>query len=380
MQLSPALAAMTTYPFVRLDEAKAAARARGIELIDFGMGEPNEPTEGFIRQALVDALEPRLPYPRALGLAELREAVADWLRLRFGVDVDADTEVVPTLGSKEAIFSFAQVVVAPGKDVVVVPEPGYPVYERGARVAGAEPLVVPLLERNGFLPDLDAIPTGAWPRIACFWANYPNNPTGAVAPVSFYDELASRAAEHDFWICSDEAYSEIWFDETPVSALQCRDRSRIAVFNTLSKRSSMPGYRSGFVAAPAELVAALRAFRPSVGTAPQEFVQRAAIAAWRDEDHVRRTRATYRRKRDLIRPALEERGLRIAGSEASFFLWFATPEGERSEAFATRLLEHGIVVAPGSYFGPAGEGYARLALVPTEEECARAADIIREVL
>ena len=139
----------------------------------------------------------------------------------------------------------------------------------------------------------------------------------------------------------------------------------------------MPGYRSGFVAGPAELVAALKAFRPTVGTAPQEFVQRASVVAWSDEEHVRRTRALYRRKRDLILPALEERGFRVAGSEASFFLWFAVPGGESSEAFATRLLEHGVVVAPGSYFGPAGEGYARLALVPSEDECARAAEIVR---
>jgi acetylornithine aminotransferase len=380
MQLSPALAAMTTYPFVRLDEAKAAARARGVELIDFGRGEPNEETEPFIRQALVDALAPRLPYPRAVGLPELREAVADWVRLRFGVDVDPGREVVPTLGSKEAIFSFAQTVVRPGKDLVAVPDPAYPVYERGAAVAGAEAHAVPLFEERGFLPDLEAIPAEVWSRIACFWVNYPNNPTGAVAPVSFYDDLAERAATHDFVVCSDEAYSEIWFDETPVSALQARDRSRVLAFNTLSKRSSMPGYRSGFVAGDAELVAALKAFRPTTGTAPQEFVQRASIAAWRDEEHVRRTRALYRRKRDLIVPAFERKGIHIAGSEASFFLWLAVPEGETSEGFATRLLEHGIVLAPGSYFGPAGEGYARLALVPTEAECARAAEILEEAL
>jgi len=378
--LSPLVSELQTYPFVRLDEAKAAARARGIELVDFGMGEPNEETEPFIRQALVDALVPRLTYPRAPGLPELRRAIADWLRLRFGVDVDPNAEIVPTLGSKEAIFSFAQTVVGPGKDVVAIPDPAYPVYERGALAAHGEPFAVPLLAEHGFLPDLDAVPDEVWSRIAIFWVNYPNNPTGAIAPVSLYDELAARAAEHDFLVCSDEAYSEIWFDETPVSALQARDRSRIVVFNTLSKRSSMPGYRSGFVAAPPDVVASLKAFRPSTGTAPQEFVQRAAIAAWSDEEHVRRTRALYRRKRDLIRPALEERGLRIAASEASFFLWFAVPEGETSEEFATRLLQHGVVVAPGSYFGAAGEGYARLALVPNEAECERAAAILREVL
>ena len=149
--------------------------------------------------------------------------------------------------------------------------------------------------------------------------------------MSLYEELAARAAEHGFLVCSDEAYSEIWFDETPVSALQAVDRTRVVVFNTLSKRSSMPGYRSGFVAGPAEVIAALKAFRPTVGTAPQEFVQRASVVAWSDEEHVRATRALYRRKRDLVRPALEEGGFRIAGSEASFFLWFAVPEGESSE-------------------------------------------------
>lgn len=380
MELSPALAAMATYPFVRLDEAKAAARARGIELIDFGMGEPNEETDPAIRAALAEAVAPKLPYPRATGLPELREAIADWLRLRFGVELDPESEVVPTLGSKEAIFSFAQVVVRPGKELVAIPEPAYPVYERGALVAGAQAYPVPLREERGFLPDLDAIPAEVWARLACFWVNYPNNPTGAVAPVSLYDELAARAAEYDFLVCSDEAYSEIWFDETPVSALQSADRSRIVVFNTLSKRSSMPGYRSGFVAGPAEVVAALKAFRPTVGTAPQEFVQRASVVAWSDEEHVRRTRGLYRRKRDLLGSALERKGLRIAGSDASFFLWIAVPTGETSEGFADRLLGHGIVVAPGSYFGAAGEGYVRLALVATEDECARAAQILEEVL
>ena len=236
MRLSPALAAMASYPFVRLDEAKAAARARGIELIDFGMGEPNEDTEPFIREALVEALAPRLPYPRALGLPDLRAAIADWVRLRFGVEVSPDEEVVPTLGSKEAIFSFPQALVGPGKDVVLIPDPAYPVYERGTLVAGAEPVALPLREEHGFLPDFDAVPDELWPRVACVWVNYPNNPTGAIADVPFYEALAERAAENDFWVCSDEAYSEIWFDETPVSALQAVDRSRIAVFNTLSKR------------------------------------------------------------------------------------------------------------------------------------------------
>ena len=226
------------------------------------------------------------------------------------------------------------------------------------------------------MPDLDAF--DAWDEIALFWVCYPNNPTGAVAPLSFYEELAARAREHGFLLCSDEAYSELWFDEPPVSALQVADRTNVVVFNTLSKRSSMTGYRSGFVCAPAEIVAALRSFRPTVGTAPQEFVQRASVAAWSDETHVSDVREIYRVKRETLLPALESAGLRLAGSEATFYLWLEV-DGS-SEEFARRLLEHGVVVAPGSFFGAAGEGYVRLALVPTQAECERAAEIVRTVL
>jgi succinyldiaminopimelate transaminase len=375
MQLSPVLADLAQYPFTRLDDWKAEATARGIDLIDFGMGDPREVTPAFIRQALVDAIEPVSSYPRATGLPELRSAVADWIGTRFDVPVDPDSEIVPTLGSKEAIFSFAQVAFG-DKRLAAIPEPAYPVYERGALFAGGSMVGVPLSEANGWLPDLDAF--DAWDEIALFWVCYPNNPTGAVAPLSFYEELAARAREHGFLVCSDEAYSELWFDEPPVSAVQVPDRSNVVVFNTLSKRSSMTGYRSGFVCAPPEIVTALRAFRPTVGTAPQEFVQRASVAAWSDEGHVADVRALYRRKRELLLPALEAGGLRLAGSTATFYLWMDV--GGPSEEFSRRLLEHGIVATPGSFFGPAGEGYARFALVPTAEQCARAAEILQEVL
>jgi succinyldiaminopimelate transaminase len=375
VQLSPVLADLAQYPFARLDDWKAEAAARGIDLIDFGMGDPREVTPQFIRDALVASLEPVSSYPRATGLPELREAIAGWIDRRFDVQVDAGTEIVPTLGSKEAIFSFAQVALGE-KRLVAIPEPAYPVYERGALFAGGAVASVPLRERDGWLPDLDAF--DAWDEIAVFWVCYPNNPTGAVAPLSFYEELAARAREHGFLLCSDEAYSELWFDEPPVSALQVADRTNVVVFNTLSKRSSMTGYRSGFMCAPGEIVTALRTFRPTVGTAPQEFVQRASVAAWSDDAHVEDVRALYARKRETLLPALEEKGLRLAGSSATFYLWVDV--GEPSEAFARRLLDHGIVCAPGSFFGAAGDGYVRFALVPTQEQCERAAEILRRVL
>jgi acetylornithine aminotransferase len=373
VQLSPVLADLAQYPFTRLDEWKSEARSRGVALVDFGMGDPREVTPAFIREALVAGIEEVSSYPRATGLPELRDAVAAWIGRRFDVEIDP-WEIVPTLGSKEAIFSFAQVAVGERR-LVAIPEPAYPVYERGALFAGAEVVSVPLAEETGWLPDLDAF--DAWEELALFWTCYPNNPTGAVAPLSFYDELAARAREHGFLLCSDEAYSELWFDEPPASALQVALRDNVVVFNTLSKRSSMTGYRSGFVCAPPPVADALRKFRPTVGTAPQEFVQRASVAAWSDDKHVEGVRALYRRKRDTLLPVLLDKGLRLSGSDATFYLWLEVGD---SEAFARRLLQHGIVVAPGSFFGPAGDGYVRFALVPTQAECERAAGILRDVL
>jgi len=378
MQLSPTLTATGTYPFVKLEQAKRRLAAEGVELIDFGKGDPREPTDGRIRAAIADSLTEISSYPLAEGLPELREAVAAWCARRFGVALDPDREVIPTYGSKEAIFLLAQVVVdrdSP-KRLVVTTEPGYPVPDRGAAFAGAEVLQLPLLEANGFLPDLDAVDADVWERTAILWTNYPNNPTGAVAPPEFLGELADLSREHEFLLACDEAYTELWFDEPPHSGLEVRERGNIAVFNTLSKRSSMTGYRSGFVAAGAELIDALKQFRPTVGTAPQEFVQRASVVAWNDEEHVEETRERYRRKRDVLLPVLERKGVRIAGGSATMFLWLEAPSNDIVE----RLLERGIIVSPGTFFGPAGEGYFRIALVPTVEECQRAAEIFEEVL
>jgi succinyldiaminopimelate transaminase len=381
-QLSPALTATGPYPFVKLEQARRRLAAEGVELIDFGKGDPREPTDPMIRRALADSLTEISTYPLAEGLPELRSAVAGWCARRFGVELDPETEIIPTYGSKEAIFLLAQVVVDRDADkrLVLTTEPGYPVPDRGAAFAGAEVLQLPLLERNGFLPDLEAVDPETWEQAAIVWINYPNNPTGAVAPLDFLARLADLSREHEFLLASDEAYTELWFDGPPHSALEVCRLGNLAVFNTLSKRSSMTGYRSGFVAANAELIRALKQFRPTVGTAPQEFVQRASVVAWNDEEHVERTRERYRRKREALLPALTSKGIRLAGGMATMFLWLEVPNGESSESFAARLLEHGLIVSPGTFFGPAGEGFWRLALVPTEEECRRAAAMFEEIL
>lgn len=363
MKPSPILASLASYPFTRLAEARRGLVERGVHVIDFGIGEPREETPAFIREALAAAIDPQSTYPVAEGLEGLRDAIAAWVGRRFEVGLDPGTQVIPTLGSKEAIFHLAQVV---GGDAVAVTTPGYPVAARGARFAGREVVEVPL--GPDWLPDLDALP---WERLGILWLNYPANPTAAVAPLAFYDRAAELCQAHDVVLASDEAYSEIYFGDPPPSALQVSSLRNVAVFNTLSKRSSMPGYRSGFVAGDPEIVAALKRYRPNVGVAPQEFVQRAAIAAWGDEHHVAEVRALYRAKRDVLVPALERVGLRHTGGDATFFLWL---EGEDPG-----LLDLGIVLAPGEFFGPGGEGHLRLALVPTLAECERAAELLARV-
>jgi succinyldiaminopimelate transaminase len=364
VKAAPVLASLDAYPFTRLSEAKRRLAADGTRVIDFGVGEPREETPAFIRSALAEAIEPRSTYPLAEGLPELREAVAGWLRRRFAAEVDPDTQVVPTLGSKEAIFHLAQVV----DGAVAVTTPGYPVPERGARFAGREVVAATLGDR--WLPDLEALP---WERMGLLWLNYPNNPTAAVAPAPFYERAAELCRAHDVILASDEAYSELYFGEDPpASAAELGDLRNVLVLNTLSKRSSMPGVRSGFVAGDPEVIAALKRYRPNVGVAPQEFVQRAAAAAWEDEEHVAAVRDIYRSKRDVMLEAVEAAGMRHVGGDATFFLWLAGADPGLHE----RLLSRGVILAPGEYFGPGGERHLRLALVPTLAECERAAEII----
>jgi succinyldiaminopimelate transaminase len=372
LRLSPVLTGLRTYPFVRLNEAKRRLTAAGVDFVDLGAGEPREETPEFIRRALADAIEPLSAYPPADGSPELRAAIAAWIARRFGANLDPEREVVPTLGSKEAIFHLADIL---DGELVAVPSPAYPVYERGAAFAGKGVLELPLRPENGFLPDLGAVDAATWARVAVLWLNYPNNPTAATAPLALYEEAAALAREHGFVVASDEAYSEIWFgEEPPASALQVADRRNVIALNTLSKRSAMPGYRSGLAAGDPELIAALKKYRPNAGVAIPDFVQRASVAAWGDEAHVEAMREIYRVKRDAMLPALEARGLRHAGGDATFFLWLDAGPG--AEALAAEWLERGVIVAPGSFFGPAGDGFLRLALVPPLADCRRAAELI----
>jgi acetylornithine aminotransferase len=384
VHLSPAMRAVEPYPFEELDRRKKEAVDAGRTVIDFGVGDPREETPVLVRDALQDAIGPISSYPRAAGLPALRRAIQAWVQRRFGVELDPDTEILPTLGSKELVFSLAQAVLDPaaGRDLVLTTAPGYPIPERGARYAGGDVARLRLTEARGFLPNLDAITHEQWDRACLLWLNYPNNPTGAVAPPSFLAEAAVACREHDVLLASDEAYSELWFgDAPPPSALQVPDRTNVLVLQTLSKRSSMAGYRSGFAAGDPSLIGALQRLRPAVGVTPQEFVQRASIAAWGDERHVEENRGRYAAKRAIFLDLFARFGVHVAGSEGTFYLWVTVPDDRPSLAWALELLDRAdVVVAPGSFFGPEGEGYVRMAMVPTLAECERAARALEGAL
>jgi len=375
---NPLVEMFATYPFGEIERKKRALIDRGTEVIDLSIGDPREITPAFIADALKAHVPQRSSYPTVLGRRSLREAIARWMDRRFGVTLDPETQILPANGSKEAVFNIHLALIDPSvaRRRVVIPSPAYPVYERGAAFAGGVPTLLPLSRANGFVPDLDAVPTQVWDETALLWLNYPHNPTGASATQALYDKALALAHKHGFVVLSDEAYSELTFG-APAPSLLSSGVERALVFQTLSKRSAMTGYRSGFVAGDPGLIATYRALRPNLGVATPEFVQHAAEAAWNDEAHVEALRETFRQKRDdaiaLFTKDGRGAGFEVVPNDATFYLWIAVPKGTTSGAEADRWLEHaGVAVVPGEAMGDPGEGFLRLALVPTREECRTA--------
>ena len=360
------------YPFIRLARIRDALLPAGVAPIDFSIGDPREETPEFIREALRAAVPAVSSYPSVAGLPELRAACARWMVRRFGVRLDPETEILPANGTKEAIFLLALAVAGrdAARDTVVIPTPAYPVYESGARFAGAAIHLAPLSARDGWRFDPASVPDPVWRRTALLWLNYPHNPTGATLPRDGYARVHEWARRFGFWVASDEAYAEIYFGAPPVSMLES-GTDHVLALHTLSKRSAMTGYRSGFMAGDERLIAALKRFRPNAGVATPDFVQRAAIAAWSDDEHPSDQRERYGVKRELFLDAFARRGFPIAASEATFYLWIQAAGGD-DVALVERMMRAGLVALPGSFLGPGGEGFVRWALVPTLEKCREA--------
>ena len=370
--LNPALERGGAYPLLRLEERRREVLERGIELFDFGTGDPREPTDPRIRQALIEGVPEVSQYPSTPGKSELREAFAGWMERRHGVALGPETEVLPATGSKEAIFHAPLAFLHPSHERrgIAYGTPGYPVYEHGTLFAGGEPTPVKLRAEDGFLLRVEEVDLE---KVRAVWINYPHNPTGATASYDYLEKVAAYCREHDLLLFSDECYNDLYSGEPPPSILEIT-RERTLAFCSLSKRSGMTGYRTAMMAGDPELISALKKLRPSIGAATQSFVQDAAIVAWNDDAHVEERRRIFGEKRDLFKGFFERVGLDYLPTDASLYLWVAVP-GANDEAFALRLLEEGIVVAPGCSFGSGGEGYVRVALVPGLEECRKAIEV-----
>lgn len=395
--MNPRLSLLQPYPFERLRQLFADITPNpDYAPISLGIGEPKHPTPPFIQQALCDATmgQPGLAgYPATLGEPALRQACADWMQRRYGVTVDPATQVLSVNGSREALFAIAQTVIDPaGEAIVLCPNPFYQIYEGAALLAGATPWYAPSVPERNFAVDWDSVPENVWQRTRLIYVCSPGNPTGAVMPLDEWQKLFDLSDRYGFVIASDECYSEIWFrDQAPLGGLEAAqklgrsDFRNLLMFTSLSKRSNVPGLRSGFVAGDAELVKSFLLYRTYHGSAMNPVVQKASAAAWNDEAHVEDNRRMYRDKFAQVTPVLAE-VLDVALPDAGFYLWAHVGNvcGGSDTEFARQLLQQcNVTVLPGSYLARdarghnPGAGRIRMALVAETEQCMEAAQRIR---
>ncbi|OEU69574.1 MAG: LL-diaminopimelate aminotransferase [Desulfuromonadales bacterium C00003093] len=373
------------YLFVDLDLKKEEVRSKGVDVIDLGIGDPDLATPGFIVERMISAVQnPRHHrYPSSRGMASFRRAVADWCKRRFNISLDPDREVIALIGSKEAIAHFPLAFVESG-DVVLVPTPGYPVYNIGTLFSGGESYYLPLIAENAFLPDLDSVPGEITKRARILWLNYPNNPTAAIAPSEFFSRVVDFAKEHGIIVCHDAAYSEMTFDgyKAP-SFLETPGAKDVGLeLYSLSKTYNMTGWRIGFAVGNPDLIDALGKVKSNIDSGQFEVVQEAAVAALEsDQSCVSEMQAIYTERRDVLVAGLRELGLNAPFPKATFYVWTPVPEGFTSQDFSTLLLEKaGIVCTPGNGFGDSGEGYVRMALTVSKERMGEAVRRLKEIL
>lgn len=372
-ELSERLKKLPPYLFVEISRKIAEKKARGEKVISFGIGDPDLPTPANIVERLCQAAHDPVNhrYPETEGLPELRQAIADWYRHRFGVELDPRKEVLPLIGSKEGIGHLSFCLLDPG-DLALIPDPAYPVYPTSTRLAGGEPYFLPLTEENNFLPDLNAIPEEVASKAKVLWLNYPNNPTAAVADLSFFEQAVAFAKKYDLFLCHDAAYTEVAYDGfRPPSLLQVPGAKEVGVeFHSCSKSYNMTGWRIGMVVGNKKVVDALMRFKSNLDSGIPQAIQQAAIEALSGpQDAIAEHNRIYQRRRDKLLATLEMLGLRARKPLASLYIWARVPEGFTSEKFAAKLLdEAGVVVTPGTGYGRYGEGYIRLSLTLPDEE------------
>ena len=372
MELARRLSRLPPYLFVEINRRIAELQAEGKEVINFGVGDPDLPTPAHIIEKMCQAAHESVNhrYPETGGLLELRHAVAEWYEGRFGVTLDPAKEVLPLVGSKEGIGHMALCVIDPG-DLALVPDPGYPPFSMGTMLAGGEPFFMPLKEENDFLPDFEAIPDGVADKAKLMWLNYPNNPTGAIADLDFFEKAVHFAGRHGLAICHDAPYTEVAFDGyRPPSFMETPGAKKIGVeFHSLSKTYHMTGWRIGMVVGNADMVGALFKVKSNLDSGVPQAIQYAAVAALRgSQKHIAEHNVVFQRRRDELVKALNEVGLRARLPKATFYIWAKIPQGYTCIDFTRELLDEvGIAVTPGIGYGKGGEGYIRFSLTISDE-------------
>jgi len=367
-KLAERLSTLPPYLFAAIDKAKAEVAAKGLDIISLGIGDPDLATPDFIIEALYQAAKKPVnhQYPSYVGMLSYRQAVADWYKERFEVELDPETEVVSLIGSKEGIAHFPLAFINPG-DMALVATPNYPVYGIATEFAGGIVNYLPLLEENDFLVDLDAVDNDIWAKAKMIFVCYPNNPTAATANKEFYERLIEKAKEFNVIVVSDAAYTEIYYDiqNKPISIMECKGAKDVCIeFHSLSKTYNMTGWRVGMAVGNSSLIAGLGKIKENVDSGIFQAVQEAGIAALKDgEPYAEKFRGIYKKRRDVVSAALTKIGIKHRVPDASFYMWCNTPEGYKSSEFVTNVLKQtGVVLTPGNGFGTPGEGYFRISL------------------
>ncbi|MEW5767829.1 MAG: LL-diaminopimelate aminotransferase [bacterium] len=384
MKITPAnrLRCLPPYPFFEIDKARAKARAEGVDIIDLGIGDPDKPTPAHIVKAMEKAvLKPEnYQYPSTEGKIEFRRTVAVWCKQRFNLDLDPDTQILSLMGSKEGIGHIPLAFVEPG-EVVLVPSPGYPVYEPATIFAGGIPHLMPIREENNFLPVLEDIPESVLEKAKLIFINYPNNPTGATAPASFFKQVVEIAQRYEIVVCHDAAYSELYSeDNKPTSLMEVDGAFEVGLeFHSLSKTYNMTGWRIGFAIGNKDLVKGLTNIKSNLDSGVFQAVQEAAIAALTGpQDCVESMRKLYQGRRNVLVEGLRQLGWSVANTSGAFYVWIRVPFDIDSTTFCADLLKRcGIVATPGVGFGSHGEGYIRIALTLDEDRIAEAVERIK---
>ncbi len=383
IQVATRIKTLPPYLFAAIDKMKQAAIARGVDIINLGIGDPDLPTPAPIIESLAQAAKnpKHHQYPSYEGMLSFRKAVADWYQRRFGVKLDASDEVLTLIGSKEGIGHIHLAFVDPG-DVVLVPSPGYPVYPVGTSFCGGVSHLMPLTKANGFLPDLNAIPKEVARKAKLMWLNSPNNPTSVVMTKEYFKRVVAFAQEHQIIVCHDAAYSEIYYDgQRPASFMEVDGAKDVGVeFHSLSKTYNMTGWRLGFAVGHKEVLAGLGKVKSNLDSGVFEAVQAAGITALGLDDAVTNTiRKTYQERRDTLIPGLKQLALEVDAPPAAFYVWVAVPKGYTSASFTAHLLEKaGIVTTPGNGFGAPGEGYIRMTVCTSKDRLAEAVERIKK--